>query len=201
MTERCIVLRGGTLVTCDAKHRVLTGDLVMQGGKIAALGKAARPRDARVIDVRGRIVLPGLVMAHVHLCQAIMRGFADDLPLLDWLRHRIWPLEAAHDDASITASAELGLAEMLSAGTTSILDLGTVHHHDAVFEACVRSGMRVVGGKTLMDSGNGVPRRLRESTKAALRDGERLEAHWSKHTSGRIGYAWIPDSFSPAPKR
>jgi 5-methylthioadenosine/S-adenosylhomocysteine deaminase len=187
-----LLLKGATLVTCDAKSRVLVGDLLIVDGRITALGKVKAPRGIKVLDVRDQIVLPGLVMAHVHLCQALMRGSADDLPLLDWLRKRIWPMEAAHDEASITASAELGLAEMLSAGTTAILDLGTVHHHDAVFDACVRSGMRVVGGKTLMDTGHGVPRGLRESTKASLADAERLEKRWAKHTSGRVHYAWIP---------
>ncbi len=185
-------LRGATLVTCDADDRVLRGDVLVRGGRIAAVGRVRPGRGARVVDVKDRIVLPGLVMSHVHLCQALMRGMADDLPLLDWLRRRVWPLEAAHDDASITASAELGLSEMLLAGVTAILDLGTVHHHDAVFDACVRSGIRVVGGKTLMDSGSGVPRRLKQSTRRELADAERLERSWGAHPSGRVAYAWIP---------
>lgn len=192
MSPDVTLLRGATLVTCDASDRVLRGDLLIRDGRISALGRVAAPRGARVIDVRDRIVLPGLVMAHVHLCQVLMRGMADDLPLLEWLERRIWPLEAAHDVASITASAELGLAEMALAGTTAILDLGTVHHHDAVFDACVRSGLRVVGGKTLMDSGRRVPRRLKESTTASLADAERLERRWRGHPSNRIHPAWIP---------
>jgi len=190
MSELC--LRGGTLVTCDADSRVLRGDVLVRDGRIVGVGRVRPRRGARVVDVKGHIVLPGLVMSHVHLCQALMRGMADDLPLLDWLRRRVWPLEAAHDEASITASAEVGLAEMLLAGVTAILDLGTVHHHDAVFDACVRSGIRVVGGKTLMDSGAGVPRRLRQSTRRELADAERLERTWNAHPSGRVGYAWIP---------
>lgn len=190
MSDLC--LRGGTLVTCDAERRVLRGDVLVRDGRIVGVGRVRAPRGARVVDVKGRIVLPGLVMSHVHLCQALMRGMGDDLPLLDWLRRRVWPLEAAHDEASITASAEVGLAEMLRAGVTAILDLGTVHHHDAVFDACVRSGVRVVGGKTLMDSGDGVPRRLKQSARRELSDAERLEQSWGAHPSGRVGYAWIP---------
>lgn len=147
MTTGETLIRGATLVTCDAADRVLRGDLLIRDGRIAGLGRVRAGSKARVVDGRDRIVLPGLVMAHVHLCQVLMRGMADDLPLLDWLRRRIWPLEAAHDEASIRASAELGLAEMLLAGTTALLDLGTVHHHDVVFDACVRSGIRVVGGR------------------------------------------------------
>src|SRR5208283_1039958 len=105
---------------------------------------------------------------HVHLCQVLFRGMADDLPLLEWLRARIWPLEAAHDEASLGASADLGLAEAMLGGTTTVLDMGTVHGHDAVMQACVRSGVRALSGKAMMDQGEGVPSRLRESTRASL---------------------------------
>jgi 5-methylthioadenosine/S-adenosylhomocysteine deaminase len=187
-----LVLSGGTIVTCDADDRVIEGDVLIRDGRLVAVGRAKPGRGTPKLDLRGRIVLPGFVMTHVHLCQALMRGMADDLPLLTWLKERIWPLEAAHDERSLTASAELGLSEMLLAGTTAILDLGTVHHHDVVFDACVRAGIRVFGGKTLMDSGTGVPKRLRETTRHALADAERLERHWSKHASGRVAYSWIP---------
>jgi 5-methylthioadenosine/S-adenosylhomocysteine deaminase len=185
-------LRGATLVTCDARDRVLYGDLLIEGGRVRELGRVKSARGVRVIDARDRIVLPGLVMAHVHLCQTLMRGMADDLPLLDWLRRRIWPLEAAHDEASLTASAELGLSELVRAGTTAILDLGTSHGHDAIFDACARFGLRVVGGRALMDAGVNLPKGLRQSTRDNLRDAERLADTWSKHPSGKLRYAWIP---------
>ena len=189
-----VLLQGGTLVTCDEQGRVVRGDVLLREGKIAALGRAASrvAGDARVLDVTDCLVLPGLIFTHVHLCQALMRGLADDMPLLDWLRRCIWPLEAAHDEKSLRASAELGLAEMLLSGVTTILDLGTVHNHDVVFDACVRAGIRVYGGKTLMDRGDGVPKRLCESTRRGLSDAERLEHDWSSHPSGRVHYVWIP---------
>jgi cytosine/adenosine deaminase-related metal-dependent hydrolase len=84
------------------------------------------------------------------------------------------------------------LAELARAGTTAILDLGTAHHHDSVFAACVRSGLRVTGGKALMDEGKGLPRGLRQTTADNLKDAERLERTWSAHPSGRIRYAYIP---------
>ena len=84
--------------------------------------------------------MPGLVQAHVHLCQTLFRGLAETSPLLAWLRERIWPLEAAHDPASLRASARLGIAELLLGGTTAILDMGTVHHTDALFEAAAETG-------------------------------------------------------------
>jgi 5-methylthioadenosine/S-adenosylhomocysteine deaminase len=146
----------------------------------------------RVVDARGCAVIPGFVQAHVHLCQVLFRGRADDMPLLTWLSERIWPFEAAHDDASLAVSAELGLLEMMLAGTTTILDMGTVHGYDAVFDACARSGIRAFGGKTMMDAGASVPKGLRETTKASLREADRLRATWSGSANGRLGYAYAP---------
>jgi 5-methylthioadenosine/S-adenosylhomocysteine deaminase len=145
-----------------------------------------------LLEARGCAVVPGLVQAHVHLCQVLFRGMADDLPLLEWLEKRIWPLEAAHDEASLSASADLGLLEMMLAGTTTILDMGTVFAYDAVFDACARAGIRVFGGKAMMDAGDRVPKRLREKTAASLAEADRLNATWSKHPSGRLGYAYAP---------
>lgn len=189
------LIAGGTVVTCDATNTVVEGDVLVRDGRIVAVGPGAkreRRGPARVLDAAGAAVIPGFVQAHVHLCQALFRGMADDLPLLDWLRERIWPLESAHDERSIRASAELGLLEMMRAGTTTILDMGTVMHHDVVFDACARSGVRAVGGKAMMDMGDGVPSGLRETTKASLAESERLAREWSKHPSGRVGYAYAP---------
>lgn len=188
-----VCFRGGTIVTCDESDTVVQGDLLVDEGRIVAVGKL--PRDVgpvRVVDASGCAVVPGLVQAHVHLCQVLFRGMADDLPLLEWLQKRIWPLEAAHDEASLSASAELGLLEMMLAGTTTILDMGTVHAYDAVFDACARAGIRVFGGKTMMDAGDGVPKRLREKTAASLAEADRLQAEWSRHPSGRLHYAYAP---------
>ena len=106
-----VLLRGGTVVTCDARNAVIEGDLLVRGGRIVAVGKDAERaalKPARVLDARGCAVLPGLVQAHVHLCQVLFRGMADDLPLLEWLRRRIWPFEAAHDEKSARARSGSG---------------------------------------------------------------------------------------------
>jgi cytosine/adenosine deaminase-related metal-dependent hydrolase len=191
------LVQGGLLVTCDEATAVVPGDLAIEGGKIVALGHEATELSRaggvwREIDASGCVVMPGLVQAHVHLVQTLFRGMADDVPLLAWLRKFIWPLEAAHDDASLALSAELGAAELLLGGTTSILDMGTVHGHDAVFEALARSGLRAISGKAMMDSGEAVPARLRETTRASLDESVRLAKAWSGAASGRLGYAFCP---------
>ena len=189
------LLRGGTIVTCDGEDRVIHGDVLVRGKQIVAVGAVAREglvTPVRVVDASGCAIIPGLVQAHVHLCQVLMRGMADDLPLLEWLRRRVWPLEAAHDEASLRASAELGLAETMLGGTTTLLDMGTVRAHDAVMDACVRAGVRAVSGKAMMDRGDGVPAGLRESTRASLDESERLAADWAGKGDGRLGYGWAP---------
>jgi 5-methylthioadenosine/S-adenosylhomocysteine deaminase len=195
------LIRGGSIVTCAGKGAgdgVVQGDVLVVDGHIAAVGKVPQrllDRSSglvRVIDAAGCAVTPGLVQAHVHLCQVLFRGAADDLPLLLWLKQRIWPFEAAHTERSLAASAELGLLEMMLAGTTTILDMGTVHAYDAVFDACERAGIRVFGGKAMMDAGDDVPKGLRETTKQSLRESDTLRETWTGKGNGRLGYAYAP---------
>ena len=129
---REIVFRGATILTIDAQHRVLAGDVAMLDGAIVHVGDAYTPqtRDYDVVDCSQCVVMPGLVQAHVHTCQTLARGRADDMELLDWLRQVVWPYEAALDESAARASAELACAELLLGGTTAILDMGTVHHTD-----------------------------------------------------------------------
>src|SRR5437762_13297880 len=86
---------------------VVSGDVLIRDGVIAAVGNhdIAESPD-RTIDARGGYVLPGFIQTHVHLCQTLFRGYADDLPLMDWLRTRVWLMEAAHTPASLRARSE-----------------------------------------------------------------------------------------------
>src|SRR5207245_10752995 len=98
----------------------------------------------------------------------LFRGFADDLPLMAWLRTRIWPMEAAHTPATLRAAAQLATTELLSSGTTAVLTMETVHATDVVFEAVAVSGLRATIGQSLMAFDAEVPRRLQEATRSSL---------------------------------
>jgi 5-methylthioadenosine/S-adenosylhomocysteine deaminase len=199
-----LVVSGGTIVTMDAARRVVTGDLLISDGRIEQIvtspggaesnDAAAQFNDASAqrIDASGCIVAPGLVQAHTHLCQTLCRGGADDLPLLDWLRLRVWPYEAALDERALRAAARLAVAELLLGGTTAILDMGTVHDTDVLAEAVAATGLRAVLGKAMMDMGDAVPARLRESTQSSLNESDALRARWEGRGDGRIGYAYAP---------
>src|SRR5262245_6625959 len=128
-----VILRGGTILTLDGRWQVAAGDVHCRDGRIVQVGGDALPggRDYEILDASGCVVMPGLVQSHVHACQTLARGRADDLALLDWLRKVVWPYEAALDAEDVAAAARLATAELLLGGTTAIQDMGTVRHTDA----------------------------------------------------------------------
>ena len=195
MGLRRTILKNVTAITMDGAGSVVRGNLVIESGRIAAIGEGSTPARAgdHLLDCGGLFAIPGIVQAHIHLTQTLFRNRADDLELLDWLRKRIWPFEAAHTEESSFASARLGLVELVSGGTTAILDMGTVRHHDAVFRAAEESGIRYTGGKTMMDlAGEGVPAGLRETTQSSLDASETLAKRWHGRAGGRLRYAYAP---------
>lgn len=171
---------------------IVEGDVSIVDGRIADLAAhITRPHD-RTIDAGGGYVLPGLIQTHIHLCQTLFRGYADDLPLMDWLRRRIWPMEAAHTPSTLRAAARLATTELLASGTTSVLTMETVHDTDAVFEAVAESGIRATIGKCMMDSAAEVPARLQEPTRAAIDESVALMKRWDGRENGRIRAAFAP---------
>lgn len=187
-----ILIRGGLLVTMDPQRRIFPGDLYVENGRIAAVGAGAPQTADQVIDAAGQVVMPGLVQLHIHLTQTLFRGQADDLELLDWLKRRVWPLEAAHDAESNYASALLGCAELIQGGTTCIVDMGTVHHQEQVFRAIAETGIRAFAGKCMMDHGDEVPPGLREDAQRSLQESLDLLERWDGAAGGRIRYCFAP---------
>lgn len=188
-----LLIKNAQIITMNAEEDILHADIRVQGGRITAIGVdlESSPAD-RVLDASGRTVIPGFVQTHIHLCQTLFRGKADDLELLDWLRKRIWPLEAAHDEESIYYSAMLGIGELLSSGTTTLVDMETVHHTGAAFRAIAESGIRAISGKVMMDKGTEVPKALQENTAHSLQQSVDLLEAWHGHDNGRIRYAFTP---------
>jgi cytosine/adenosine deaminase-related metal-dependent hydrolase len=172
---------------------IVSGDVSIRGGRIEAVGRVdPGARFDRVIDVGGSYVLPGLIQTHIHLCQTLFRGFADDLTLLEWLRRRVWPMEAAHDRASLQAAARLAALELLTSGTTAVLTMETVHDTDAVFEAVAESGLRATIGKAMMDAAPEAPRRLQEDTRASIEESLSIARRWDGAAGGRLRAALAP---------
>ena len=189
--DQKLLVKNALIVTMDKERRVLNADILIDDKRISKIGAQLNEPGARLFDASGYVVTPGFIQTHVHLCQALYRNRADDLSLLDWLQKKIWPFEAAHTPASMRLSAQLGLAELIRGGTTTILDMGSVHHQDIIFEELERSGMRAVAGKVMMDYGN-LPAALAEKTTVSINESLRLLDKWHNFDDGRLKYAFAP---------
>jgi 5-methylthioadenosine/S-adenosylhomocysteine deaminase len=187
------LIRNGTIVTMNDRFDVIDGSILVRDGAIVSVGSTDERAD-HVIDAGGGYVLPGFVQTHVHLCQTLFRSFADDLPLLDWLRRRVWPLEAAHTPSTLRAATRLAAAELLLSGTTTVLTMETVHDTDVVFETLEAIGLRATVGKCMMDStdDDNVPSRLRERTRDSINESVALGRRWSGAGNGRLRAAYAP---------
>jgi 5-methylthioadenosine/S-adenosylhomocysteine deaminase len=187
-----LLIRNGLVVTMDDGFRVLDADVSVRDRRIAAIARTITDAHDLVIDARGGFVVPGFVQTHIHLCQTLFRGYADDLPLMDWLRTRVWPMEAAHNASSLRAAARLAATELLCSGTTCVLTMETVHDTDAVFEAVVESGLRATIGKCMMDSAQGAPSRLQEATQSSIDESVAIRKRWNGAGDGRVRAAFAP---------
>jgi len=129
-----------------APRGVLAGHAVaIDAGRIVGLLPAddarARFRPNRVYDLPGHALIPGLVNLHCHAAMALLRGIADDMPLMQWLSEHIWPAEAKHaSDEFVHDGSLLAMAEMLRAGVTCVNDM--YFFPEATARAALRAGMR-----------------------------------------------------------
>jgi len=190
------LFKNALLVTMNPIREVLRGDLLVRDDRIAGINRAGQQNVGgkidHTLDASRWAILPGFIQTHIHLCQTLFRNQAEDLALLNWLRQRIWPFEAAHDAASMRASARLGIAELLAGGTTTILDMGSARHYDVVFDELQKWGLRATGGKCMIDTGAGVPPGLLEKTAGSLQESQQLYKTWHSAANGRLRYAFAP---------
>ena len=187
-----ILIRNAIIHTMNGRLEIVEGAVAVRDGRIVSVGPEPDVRYERVINAAGNYVLPGFVQTHVHLCQTLFRSYADDMPLLDWLRRRVWPLEAAHSPDTLRAATRLAAAELLLSGTTTALTMETVHDTDVVFETLAAIGLRATVGKCMMDSNDEAPARLREETQASIEDSLALRKRWDGTANGRLRAAFAP---------
>src|ERR1051326_7266204 len=186
-----VLIKNGTLVTMDPANTIVRANLLIRDQRIAEIGAAGASADT-IIDASDCAVVPGFVQTHIHLCQTIFRGAADDLALIDWLKQRVWPMEATHSPASIAASARLGIAELIKGGTTCALTMETVNHTAEVFKVVEATGFRATVGKCMMDKGDEVPSALQEQTENSIDESVALLEEWHGQAGGRIRYCFAP---------
>jgi len=191
------IIYNAKIVAMDEAGTIIDkGYVRFEGGIIVELGAGSPPEEtlaaSNATDAMGRWLLPGFVQSHVHLCQTLFRGTAENLSLMEWLRSRIWPMEASHDEESISISARLGIYELLSGGTSSIMDMGTTHGTSALFSEAAKLGIRAVIGRAIMDYGHDVPPRLKDEGRAAMEESVSLANKYHGAEAGRLRYVFSP---------
>lgn len=185
-----IFLKNAQIVTLNEKDEVIKeGCLGIKGGWIDYIGVCNSTIEAgysKVIDCRGKTVMPGFVNAHNHLAMTMFRNYADDMKLMDWLFTKIFPLEDKLTDEAVYWASLLAMVEMIKSGTTTFSDM--YFFMDSVARAVSESGMRAALSRGLQgESGTEeLDHRLREN----------LELYDTYHNSckGRIKVMLGPHS-------
>src|SRR3989304_1545999 len=183
----------------DPYRRIVRdGAIMVQDDQIVSVGKTVEVKPGSraeiEIDAKGMVVLPGLVDTHVHLAQALIRGCADDVSLIDWLQKFVWPLQGNFEAEDGKASAELCMLGRIKSGTTTFLEslLHSRYGFDGVAESLDKSGMRGVLSKTVMGlPGYGSEESIMhpgmiEDPETCLREVEDHFKRWNGAANGRI---------------
>ena len=173
-----ILIVNGTVVTMDADRKIhKRATVAIKDGAIVAVGTSDslknRFRARKIIDARSKLIMPGLVNTHTHAAMTLFRGFADDLPLQEWLEKHIWPLESKYiRPETVRLGTLLAIAEMIRSGITTFNDM--YFFEDEVAKAAKEAGIRAVIGEVLFDS----PTPNKKTPQEGLEYTERLIQKW-----------------------
>jgi len=180
-----IIIKNAYILTMDPdREDIENGVVVIEDGKIKEIGKSTESKADKEIDAGGNVVMPGLVNTHCHAGMTLFRGYADDMPLQDWLENHIWPAEAKVSDEDIYIGTQLACLEMIRSGTTAFADMYI--HMDKVAQAVEESGIRAALSYGMIDFGD------KEKADAELDEGSRFVREWKGKADGRITTMYGP---------
>ncbi len=163
---------------------IAEGYLLIEGDLIKQVGAGAAPAGnyEKIIDGREKVLLPGLINTHTHAAMTLLRGYADDLPLMEWLSTKIWPLEAKLNGDDVYWGTLLAIVEMLKSGTTTFNDM--YFFMDQAAQAVEESGIRAVLSRGMIGTS--------PDSQLALDDSRKLVGKWHQAANGRIRFALGP---------
>ncbi|WP_413409282.1 amidohydrolase [Paenibacillus amylolyticus] len=180
-----ILIQQATILTMKDADAPFMGDIRVEGDRIKQIADHILPQPQdEIIDGRNKVAMPGLINAHQHTPMSLLRGFSDDLKLMDWLERKMLPAEARMNPEDIYWGAKLSIAEMIRSGTTAFADMYI--HMNEIAEAVKQTGMRasLTRGMVFMEEDGG--RRLQEAIDLVQR--------WSGAAEGRITTMYGPHS-------
>lgn len=163
------------------------GDLyyiAVEDNKITYVGKdmPENMQDAEIVDGKGKLATAGMVNTHGHVSMTLLRSYADDMELMDWLQNKIWPIEDKMNAQDIYWGAMLGIAEMLKGGTTCFADMYAFMEN--VARACAETGIRANLCRGLIG--------VAPDKDVKLAENNVLAANWQGYDNGRIRISYGP---------
>lgn len=183
------------IVTADKANSIIKNQAVeIFDNKISAfipLNEIQKQNYDEVYNAHDLTLIPGFIQTHVHLSQTLFRGLADELPLLEWLRLKIFPFENAHNEQSLRMTTKLSINELLMGGTTTFLDMGTLRYGEVVLQEMINSGIRGFSGKCLIDI-NDLYSDFKSSTKDEIKDITNLAQSFHNSADERVKYSFSP---------
>lgn len=172
-----ILIKNIDLVPIDGKNEVIKStNIYITDDKIVHIGEIREDiKVERVIDGKNRIAMPGLINTHTHIGMSLLRNFADDLPLHEWLTKKIWPVEAKLNADDIYWGSLLSIVEMIQGGTTAFCDM--YFFMNEVGKGLEESGIRGVLTRGLIED---------EQAQIKLNETRELFKNWHGKGNGRI---------------
>src|SRR6266571_4106083 len=198
-----MLFTNATIITMNPNREIITnGAIAIDDNRIVAVGKTDVLRSQygndEEIDVEGKLIIPGLIDTHVHLAQALIRGCADDMALIQWLCDRVWVLQGNFTEDDGYVSARLCIAEMLKSGTTTFLESMLAHRYgfNGIAQAAQESGIRACLAGIVMDIGTYATQTssmhpgMIESRETSLFGVLDMHSKWEGAADGRI-HVWF----------
>jgi len=180
-----ILIENGSIVTMNEYNRVMEkAYLIIEDDKISAIGLGQPPAGSydQRIDATNHLVIPGFINTHTHAAMTLLRGYADDLPLMEWLETKIWPLEDKLGAEDIYWGSMLAIVEMIKSGTTCFSDM--YFFMDQTAKAVEETGIRAVLSRGMVGVG--------PQADTAIEESRALVSEWSGRGDGRITFMLGP---------
>lgn len=186
MSSKRILFRGMVLPMTGEEDFYPRGEVAIEAGKILSVGAlGSTPQDwvpEIVYDNPNFLAMPGLINGHTHAAMTLLRGYADDLPLMEWLQNKIWPFESKLTSDDIYWGTKLCILEMLLSGTTTLVDM--YDSMDKVAEAVAESGFRAILSRGMIGINSGAEKAVAQSID--------LIKQWHGQADGRITVMLAP---------
>ncbi|MEN6460916.1 MAG: amidohydrolase [Syntrophomonas sp.] len=180
-----LLLDNISIIPMTANNLVIEkGYIVIEDNLIKEIGEGQAPEGDynRIIDGTNKVALPGFVNTHTHAAMTLLRGYADDLPLMEWLETKIWPLEAKLTSEDIYWGTMLAIVEMIKSGTTTFHDM--YFCMDDVAQAVEKAGIRAVLARGMVGVG--------PENELAITQSRELVNKWHRAANGRISFRLGP---------